>query len=312
MNPMEASRTALGASLMRAVHSRLDSAPLLHDAWGDRLVPEAVRSAFLQGALDRMDADTRARALASPAAALDIGLRASAAYADVILRARYSEDMLEAAVQRGVCQYVIIGAGFDSFAYRRPTYASQLRIYEVDHPSTQALKRQRLSECGVPTTDAVQFVAADLAEEDLATALARSSFDPDQPTFFSWLGVTMYLTRDANLAALRGIAECAPAGSELVFTYVDEVLFSAAHPADAPFQNLKGQVASVREAFLSGFDPCVVGEQLRNAGFLLLEDLNGEQMVAKYDAAGVNGLRSAAAAHIVHARLIGGHRRTPT
>ncbi|MBS0508793.1 MAG: class I SAM-dependent methyltransferase, partial [Proteobacteria bacterium] len=162
MNPSNASRTALAASLMRAVHSRTDPVPLLDDVWGDRLVPESVRAAARQAVLDRMDPDARANALASPESVLDRALRTNAAYADVIIRARYTEDALQAAVARGIDQYVIIGAGFDSFACRRPAYATKLRIFEVDHPATQTLKRQRLMECGVPESDLLHLIAADL------------------------------------------------------------------------------------------------------------------------------------------------------
>ena len=250
-----------------------------------------------------MPPTARVKAAAAPADVLGQWLRANAAYADVIIRARYAEDALEAAVERGVTQYVIIGAGFDSFAYRRPIWAGGLTIYEIDHPATQGMKRQRLAECGVDASGLVEFIAADLSLEALDSALARSSFQPDQLTFFSWLGVTMYLTREANLSAFAAIAASAPAGSELVFNYVDQQALDPGTVVGEAFSRLKSEVSSAGEAFLSGFDPAVVGEQLRTAGLLLLEDLNGAQAVARYDASGLNGLRSAAFAHIAHARV---------
>ncbi|MGY4830350.1 class I SAM-dependent methyltransferase [Sphaerotilaceae bacterium SBD11-9] len=279
MSPTLASRTALATSLMRALHSRTAPAPLIDDVWGDRLVPDPVRQALPEAAL-----------------------RANAAYADVILRTRYAEDALAAAVSRGVDQYVIVGAGFDSFAHRRPAPARTLNVYEVDHPATLDLKRRCLQAGGVAESGRLQFVAADLACEDLGAALARSSFQPGRPGFFSWLGVTMYLTHEANLAALRAIATCAAPGSELVFSYVDEAVFEPGH-ASAEFTALRHTVASMGEAFLSGFDPARLSGQLRDAGFELLEDLNGEEMVARYDSGGVNGLRSNRAAHLAHARV---------
>jgi len=289
---------------MRALHSRHDPAPLLDDDWGDRLIPETVRAALHQRVLDGMPPPARVKAAAAPAAALGQSLRANAAYADVITRARYAEDALEAAVERGAAQYVIIGAGFDSFAYRRPRWAAKLTVYEIDHPATQAMKRQRLTECGIDASASAEFIAADLSTEALGKALARSSFQPTRSTFFSWLGVTMYLTQEANLSAFREIASCAPAGSELVFNYVDQrVLDPDALVAEA-FRKLKADVSSAGEAFLSGFDPEMLGEQLRAAGLSLLEDLNGDQAVARYDASNVNDLRSAAAAHIAHARVV--------
>lgn len=300
MNPSQASRTALATSLMRALHSRNDPAPLLNDPWGDRLVPEAVRAAFRERALAQFN----------PALhhdVVDAALRANAAYADVILRSRYTEDALQGAVARGVGQYVIVGAGFDSFACRRPAWAEGLTVYEVDHPATQQLKRQRLQACGVAESASVHFIEADLSVEGLGAALARTPFDATQPAFFSWLGVTVYLPREANLAALRAIAACtSSADSELVFTYIDEAALDDRH-ADAnteAFRKLRGEVSAVGEAFLSGFDPATLKELLLDTGLQLLEDLDGHQSVARYDPKGLNGLLPAGAAHIAHARVV--------
>lgn len=288
---------------MRALHSRHDPAPLIDDDWGDRLVPDTVRATLYQRIVDNMPPTARASAEAAPAAVLDQSLRANAAYADVITRARYAEDALEAAVACGVTQYVIIGAGFDSFAYRRPSWASDLAIYEIDHPATQGMKRQRLAECVFDASKTVEFIAADLSEETLGSALARSSFQPSQLTLFSWLGVTVYLTREENLSTFRAIASCAAPGSELVFNYVDQRVLDPGALSTEAFSRLKTEVSSAGEAFLSGFYPETINEQLRAAGLLLLEDLNGDQAVARYDPSGANLLRPSADSHIAHARV---------
>jgi methyltransferase (TIGR00027 family) len=310
VNPSDPSRTALVTALMRAVHTRGDSVPLLNDPWGDRLVPDAVKTTLRERALQRLDPSRRSEAAAEPEKILDAALRANPAYADVILRSRYTEDALQAAVARGIGQYVIIGAGFDSFLCRRPAWAEGLTIYEVDHPATQRLKRRCLETCGVPESASVHFVEADLSAETLGSALARSSFQADRPTFFSWLGVTMYLTRESNLATLHAIASCAPAASELVFTYLDEAVLHDAADASRTgaedFHRLRSEVASIGEAFLSGFDPADLGVLLLDAGLLLLEDLGGDRLLARYDAAGITGLRPAHAAHVAHARLTSG------
>ena len=303
LNPLDASRTALGASLMRALHTRHDPVPLIDDDWGERLVPDAFRAALRQHIISSLPAAAQANAMASPAAMLARVVRANASYADVIVRARYAEDTLQAAIARGITQYVIIGAGFDSFAYRKPSWASGLAVYEIDHPATQGLKRQRLADCGVDAAAVVEFVAADLCAETLDSALARSSFQSSQLTFFSWLGVTMYLTREANLSALAAIGSCAAPGSELVFNYLDQEAFAPGAQLDEAFSRLKADVAAAGEAFLSGFDPALLGAQLQTAGLALLEDLNGLQAVARYDAAGLNGLRLGAAAHLAHAHV---------
>jgi len=236
---------------------------------------------------------------------LNLALRSNPAYAGVILRARYTEDALKEAVARGIVQYVIIGAGFDSFICRRPAWAEGMMIIEVDHPATQRLKRERLAACGIAVPSSVEFVEADLSMEALGTALARSSFRGDRLTFFSWLGVTTYLTREANLKALRSIAMCAPAGSEMVFTYVDEAILGPDHPVDEEFRRLKSNVAAAGEPFLSGFDPRTINDLLLETELFILEDLDGNQAAARYDAAGLNAFWTSSAAHIAHVRRIG-------
>src|SRR6202041_1646128 len=144
MEELAVSRTALATSLMRAAHTRLDPNPLINDPWGDRLVPESARDMFRKAALARMDADALRRALASPETIVDESLRRSRAYANVITRTRFAEDALQLAVARGIRQYVLIGAGFDSFALRRPAYAADLEIFEIDFPATQSLKVARI------------------------------------------------------------------------------------------------------------------------------------------------------------------------
>jgi methyltransferase (TIGR00027 family) len=303
LNATNASRTAMATSLMRAVHARRDPEPLLHDTWGERLVPLPARLALVESALARLPASLQEQSkTAPPDAVLHRILRASTAYADVILRARHTEELLKAAVERGITQYVVIGAGFDSFAQRRPAYARALEVFEVDHPATQGMKRQQLAACGVIASDRLHFVAADLATETLTSALTRSAYQPTQPTFFSWLGVTMYLARDANLATLRAIASCAPPGSELVFSYMDQAVLDT-DPAKSPaFDALRRQVASIGEAFQSGFDPRTLSAMLHETGLQLLADEGGDQLLARYDNTGRNGLQAVAAARVAHVR----------
>jgi methyltransferase (TIGR00027 family) len=245
------SRTALGASLMRALHARRDPSPLLDDPWGDRLVPDSERESFCQRILARMDSEARVAALRAPGSILDDFLLTNVAYPGVVIRSRYTEDALREAVNRKTRQYVLIGAGFDSFALRRPAFSETLEIFEIDHPATQAFKVQRIRDCGTSLPSSVHFISADLANEDVAAALARSSFRSDEPAFFSWLGVTVYLTREANLATLRAVANIAAPGSELVFTYVDQIEFVPGGPRSLGEANVKA-VATLGEPYLSG------------------------------------------------------------
>jgi methyltransferase (TIGR00027 family) len=277
----------MGTALMRAAHTRMDRPVLIEDSWGDRLILDEERDAMLARAGGR-DADAL--------------LRAHPSYGTVIVRARYAEDLLADAVRRGVRQYVIIGAGMDSFALRRPGSPQDLEIFEVDHPSTQALKAGRLGRCGIPMPAGLHLVAADLSETRLDEALAGSSFHGDRPAFFSWLGVTSYLTREANLATLTAIATCALAGSELAFSYLDQRLLDA-DVAPGRLQRARAQVASLGEPWVSGFDPDELGSVVRGTGLEIIENLGPEELAERYCAGRTDSLSPSLGAHLAHARV---------
>ena len=300
MQPSTASKTALATSLMWALHTRADPHRIIDDPWGDRLVPEVARDAIRQRAIAAAatDQDTAP----DTDAFMEAWLRGSAAFAAVITRSRYAEDALHSAVARGFTQYVLVGAGFDSYALRAPPESAHVKIYEVDHPATQSLKRQRIRECNLLVRESVHFLAADLSTESLSSVLAKSNFESTKPAFFSWLGVTMYLTREANLGSLRSFASSAAVGSELVFTYVDQEAFES---NDLTNTTLGKTVASIGEPFLSGFNPNTLARDLHDVGFDLLEDLNDSQLVEKYDPRGLNGLKPLQHSRIAHARVIG-------
>jgi methyltransferase (TIGR00027 family) len=283
MEKLAASRTALMTSLMRAAHTRRDPHPLINDPWGDRLVPESVK-----------------RAVAPSDDSLDAALMGSPSYANVIMRTRYAEDALKTAVLNGVGQYVLIGAGFDSFSLRLPEFSANLQIFELDFPATQELKIERIRACEVALPDNVHFIAADLSQESVAAALARSSFETNRLTFFSWLGVTMYLTREANLATFGSIASCSPAASEVVFTYLDERVFQAQSES---FRDLQQRVAAVGEPFLSGFNPARLPANLSSCGLGLIEDLNGSEAAAKYARGGEQVPGQSVFSHMARARV---------
>jgi methyltransferase (TIGR00027 family) len=282
---------------MRALHSRRDPSPLLDDPWGDRLVPRSEREKFCERILARMDPESRVAALRAPGSILDDFLGTNVAYPGVVLRSRYAEDALRNAVKIGARQYVLIGAGFDSFALRRPAFSEVLEIFEIDHPATQTFKIQRIEDCGILLPSSVHFVSADLANEDLVAALARSSFQRDAPAFFSLLGVTVYLTREANLATLSAVANIGAPGSQLVFTYVDQTEFVAGEPRLLGDANVKA-VAMLGEPYLSGFDPKEIANDLTHVGLDLIEDLDGQKLSERYGGTGANALRPPASLHI--------------
>jgi len=296
------SRTALFTSLIRAIHARCDPLPVFNDPWGDKLVPQVVVDAIRQRALlaQGLPPDS---SNALPFLVEDF-VRTNAGYAGTVTRSRYTEDALAAALARGVRQYVLIGAGLDSYALRHANGNPELHIFEVDHPATQSFKLGKIKELGVTLPATVHFVAADLSKEGLTDALARSAFKRDQLAFFSWLGVSMYLTPEANVAALSAMANGAAAGSEIVFTYLNEEVFdSRKAPASARFAELQRTVAEVGEPFLSGFDPNALPQLLATIGLHLIEDFADSQLVARYDPKDANGLRPSSHSHVARASL---------
>ena len=195
------SQTALMAAAARAAHLIVDAPPFIF--------ADVVASALLGDQADELIGYHRHHG-GHPVL--------SAARAQVICRSRYTEDRLARAVADGVRQYVILGAGLDSFGYR-PGLVDKLRVFEVDHPATQQWKRHALAAARIPVPANVTFVPADLATGSLAALLPASGFDPAQPALVSWLGVTMYLTRDAISRALTAISTFAP-GTELITDYM--------------------------------------------------------------------------------------------
>ena len=193
---MEASRssgTAEGIALMRAVHLSIDGDP--------KIFADPLAASFLGPELATA-LKTTPQMFQTPA------LRSLRAV--FVVRHRYAEDELAKALARGVSQYVILGAGLDSFAYRRPDLRQTLHVYEVDHPATQQWKRQRLTDLGIAIPDNLTFIPIDFEVQTLAEGLAASTFRHDEPAFFSWLGVTQYLTANAVFSTFKTLLRPLP------------------------------------------------------------------------------------------------------
>jgi len=304
VEPSVASKTALATSLVRALHTRADPQPIINDPWGDRLVPESALEAIRQVAEASLSAEARAAAERTSQSLLDVWLRGHAGYATVVTRARYTEDAVQAAVARGVRQYVLVGAGFDSYALRTPESARHIQIFEIDHPATQTLKKRRIADCGVALRESVHFLAADLSRESVSDVLARSAHHATEPSVFSWLGVTMYLTREANLSTLRAIAQSAAPGSELIFTYIEQASFEDSESSSSSFSELRRTVKSMGEPFASGFDPDELAQILKGVGFELQEDFSDAQLVDQYDPQHMNEITPAHYHRLARARVL--------
>jgi methyltransferase (TIGR00027 family) len=244
MSQKTASRTALATAYMRAAHQLLDPPP--------RILEDPAALAVLGPGAEQVIRESAARSQTPEGRALR---------AHMVLRSRFAEDRLAAAVGRGVTQYVILGAGFDTFAVRQPPWARELRILEVDHAGTQELKRSHLAAARLVVPSNAGFATIDFERESLRDGLVRHAISPAQRTFFSWLGVTMYLREDAIDAVLRSVAEF-PSGTEIVLTF--------ASASDTP-RLVAERAAQAGEPWLSLFEPAQMQEKLRGVGFTSVE-----------------------------------------
>jgi methyltransferase (TIGR00027 family) len=241
------SLTAVGVAALRALHQMVDEEPRILD---DPVVAHLLDPAALDRARNRDDDPL-------------YGPRVRALRSHVVLRSRYAEDCLAAAVRRGVRQYVILGAGLDTFAYRQPLWARDVRILEVDHPASQRAKRERLAAAGIASPPNLELVAIDFERETLRAGLARSSLRMNEPVFLSWLGVTVYLTEDAIEAVFRFVSSL-PRSSEIVFT------FSPPDPTlgdDRPTSPLAKLAEAVGEPWRTQLGPDRLDAMLRSFGF---------------------------------------------
>jgi len=256
---MKESRTALGVAWLRAAHQVLDSRPLiLEDAAVARLLGrETIEHALWASAR-----------LQTPGARL---LRSH-----VVLRSRFSEDRLEESLGRGVKQFVILGAGYDTFFARQPRWAEELKIFELDQPATQADKLARIAAAGMKVPSNVIFGSVNFEVESVEDGLARHGVDFNAPTVFSWLGVTMYLSESAIDATLDAVLQF-PRGSEIVLTFASreaEGLSDAAADSRSPSDSdvasgskLASIVAGIGEPWITYFQPDEIERRLRGIGF---------------------------------------------
>ena len=196
------SQTALQVAAARAAHLRCDPAPHM-------LADE--QAAALLGP----DGEEMIESYGEHATRL---LRENRLF--IPFRARYAEDRLADAYRSGTRQLVVLGAGLDSYAFRRPEDQRELRIYEVDHPSTQGWKLARITELGWETPPALRFAGCDFEQEGVPEALARTDFDSGAPAFVTWLGVVYYLERPTAAAALADLGALLAPGSEVVIDYM--------------------------------------------------------------------------------------------
>ena len=282
MAERNSSTTALRVAQLRAVHQLLDGEPkILHDPVSVRLFGNEIR--------ERLKSE--APKVNEPWVS---GLRAH-----VLLRSRHAEDRLAEAYQRGVRQYVLLGAGYDTFAYRQPVWAHDLRIFEVDHPASQREKQNRLQAAGIEIPSNLEFVPIDFEHVSLQDGLAASGLNFNEPAFFSCLGVLVYLTAEAADAVFRCVASF-PESSEMVFTYSAPA--SSLTPEEATRRARIGEITdSMGEPWQTFFEPETLVQKLHDWGFAEVTFLRMAEAEVKYFQGRTDGLRAPKREPIVRA-----------
>ena len=226
----------------------------------------------------------------------------SSGAAIVLGRARYTEELLDAAVLSGVDQYVILGAGLDTFALRRPDLTEKIRIYEVDLPEPQAWKRDHLTQLGRELPATLEFIPADLEHETVTEALGRSSFRSDRRAFFSWLGTVPYLSCEAIFRSLESIVEASAPGSEIIFDY--RVSMDFVDPEDIPFVEAGDKFsAQGGESKRSWLNPHTFPNEVSAVGLELIEGLSPKQLRDRYFAGRSDVGRPSSHQHYAHFRM---------
>jgi methyltransferase (TIGR00027 family) len=219
----------------------------------------------------------------------------------IVARARFVEELVEQEVARGISQYVILGAGLDTFAQRQTKLASRLRVFEIDRPGPQQWKRQRLIETGYGVPDRLRFVPVDFESGAVwFDELKSAGFDPNQPAIFASTGVSLYLTREAIAATLRQIAALA-SGSTLAMTYVLPVELAAAEERVAYEFAIKGAHDS-GTPFISFFTPEEMLELAHECGFKEAHRVSAADLIERYFAGRADELRPASAEELLVAK----------
>ena len=283
MKPDQPSTTAYRVAMRRAAHQLLDRPVVLEDPIALRIVGPRGAAAIRENPRRFDSAFGRALRLF------------------LVARSRCAEDALAHAVAAGVRQYVVLGAGLDTFAYRNPHPPERLRVFEVDMPATQAWKREMLGRTKIEPPVSLTFVPVDFETQSLPEQLRAAGFRENEPAFFSWLGVTMYLTRDAVMGTLRYVAQ-RPAGSGVTFDYMTP-------PHKLPwlrrigFHLVARRVAKAGEPWKTWFDAGQLALELRAMGFGQLEDLDGPGLNQRYFGGRERRLGGASAGRVMTAMV---------
>ncbi len=274
--------TAVRTALWRALHVQLDAAPhIIEDEIGLKLVAP--------------DEDWQQRPDMHP----DFTKRLRAS---MVARARFIEDMVQEQYKLGIRQYVILGAGLDTFAQRQPGIASQLQVFEIDQPGTQMWKQQRLKDLGFGLPEWLHFVSVNFEVSSWWEQLINAGFDTGKPAVVACTGVTLYLTREAVLDTLRQIATLAP-GSKLAMTFY--LPADLMEEEDKPLQQISEKGArAAGTPFISFFSPEEMLALAQEAGFKEAEIVSSRNIAGRYFTGRTDGFSPASGEEFLVAGIV--------
>ena len=263
------SRTAESAAAFRAAHYLYDKTIIFNDPYADKMLGPALRIALSNKYFYKLFFQLLLRPIFRPSQAHIVG------------RCRYAEDCLENTLKEGVSQYLIIGAGLDTFSLRRPDLAKALTIYEVDHPDTQQFKINKINKFMGNTPQNVNYIPLDHETGSFSEALTQSSLDLTNPTFISWLGTTPYLSVDAIKRTLRDISSLFGAGTTIVFDYGIATKLMKQEDLTA-VKKLQKITAAMGEPLTFEIEPATFFEEVKELGYQCLDDLNSDDYKSRY------------------------------
>ena len=284
------SRTAEAAAALRANHHQNSSNPVFSDEYAYAMTNARWRL-LLNNSMFRKVLNTT-----------PVNQSFGKLTAQVVARSRYAEDKLLEAIANGIQQYILVGAGLDSFVLRMAEQYPELKIFEVDHPDTQKIKIHKLKKLGTIPSN-VEFVSIDFEKEKLSDALLRSSYDSKMPAFFSWLGTTHYLKPETTLATLQNIASIAHSNSEVVMDY------------SIDYRQLQGieRIGSfaiaqftrfLKEPLIGTFTSEHLHQTVEKMGYVVLEDLSGTEITKRYFHQRADQIRHTQATHLIHLQIV--------
>ena len=274
MTERRSSSTAFRAAILRAVHQLIDEEPkILNDPVVLRLLDTSTLDHI------RLNPDKFRTS------------RMNVLRSHIVLRSRYAEDCLAESVRNGVQQYLMLGAGLDTFPYRQPDWAGALRIFEIDHLASQRSKRERLAKAGIEAPSNVELVTIDFETTSLRECLRKSSFDFGKPTFLSWLGVTMYLSTDAIDEVFRFVSSL-PRSSEIVFTFASPASTPKESEGETLIAAFTAFAAAHDEPWRTRFEPKELAHKLHDFGFSTVSFLSASEADTRYFQDRHDGLRA--------------------